>query len=58
MGRSGENRNVNMELKTGMSWKTNFAWLLVAVVCMGTLVGCKPADKKTPEEPAAHTTES
>jgi hypothetical protein len=47
-----------MELETGMSWKTNFAWLLVAVVCLGTLAGCKPADKKAPKEPAAHTTES
>jgi hypothetical protein len=47
-----------MELETGMSWKTNVAWLLVAVVCLGTLSGCKPADKKAPEEPAAHTTES
>jgi hypothetical protein len=41
-----------------MGWKTSVAWLLVAVVCCGTLVGCKPADKKAPEEPAANTTDS
>lgn len=41
-----------------MNWKVCAAWLLLAAVCLGPVLGCKPADKKAPDEPPANTTDS
>ena len=41
-----------------MNWKKCTAWLMLAVICLGPLAGCKPADKKMPAEPPANTTDS
>jgi hypothetical protein len=41
-----------------MNWKLCTAWLLMAVFCVGPLAGCKPVDKKSPDQPKANTTDS
>jgi hypothetical protein len=41
-----------------MSHKSILALVLLAVCWLAFAVGCKPVDKKTPDQPAPSTTDS